>query len=154
MTECPRCHGANMMKTIFGSFKCPQCLYNGTKLKRKGKRNVFGVQKTYRSSGTISKKPKGRSGKKREQKTDPFPQYLQEDTTELIEIVTLRKTARTVRLTAIQALGEKADPRALELLMPFVDHQDMDFRRYARRAIESIDSRQKAPSTMQSQSPS
>lgn len=48
MTECPRCHGANMMKTIFGSFKCPQCLHNGVKLKRKGKgERVRGAENTY-----------------------------------------------------------------------------------------------------------
>ncbi len=60
MTECPRCHGVNMMKTIFGSFKCPQCLHNGTKLKRKGKRTVFGGQKTRRSGGTAPIKPRKR----------------------------------------------------------------------------------------------
>ena len=117
MTECPRCHGANMMKTIFGSFKCPQCLHNGTKLKRKGKRN---------------------SSKKREQKTDPFPQCLPEDTAELIEIVTLRKTARIAQLAAIRAMGEKDDPRVIELLSSMSSHPDMDFRRYVREANESI----------------
>lgn len=38
------------------------------------------------------------------------------------------------------AFGEKADPRAIELLSPFFAHQDMDFRRYAREAIEFIHS--------------
>jgi len=94
-----------MIKTIFGSFKCPQCLYNGTKLKRKGRRNVFGVQKTRRSDRTPSKTPRKRSSEKREQKTNPLPQCLQEDTAELIEIVTLRKTARTAQLAAIRAMG-------------------------------------------------
>jgi FOG: HEAT repeat len=150
MTECPRCHGANMMKTIFGSFKCPQCLYSGTGLKRKGKRNVFGMQKTRRSDETSSKKPRKRSSKEREQKTDSVPpQYLQKDSMELIEIVTLRKTARMARLTAIQALGEKADPRALDLLTSFLDHPDMDFRRYAREAIESIRSHQEKQNFIQ-----
>lgn len=129
-----------MMKTIFGSFKCPHCLYNGTKLKQKGKRHVFGVQKKRISSGATSKKPKRQTGRKREQKTDPFPQYRQENTTELIEIVTLRKMPRTAQLAAIRALGEKADPRAIELLSSFSNHPDMDFRRYAREAIESIHS--------------
>lgn len=27
MPECPRCHGASLVRTIFGTFKCPQCLY-------------------------------------------------------------------------------------------------------------------------------
>jgi len=27
MPECPRCHGAGLIRTIFGTFKCPQCLY-------------------------------------------------------------------------------------------------------------------------------
>ena len=27
MTKCPRCQGGNLVKTVFGTFKCPQCLY-------------------------------------------------------------------------------------------------------------------------------
>ena len=142
-----------MIKTIFGSFKCPQCLYNGTKLKRKGRRNVFGVQKTRRSDRTPSKTPRKRSSEKREQKTNPLPQCLQEDTAELIEIVTLRKTARTAQLAAIRALGESGDPRAIELLSSFSNHPDMDFRRYAREAIESINLQQMKQNTTKSRTP-
>ncbi|MDV4342835.1 hypothetical protein HL657_06540 [Methanoculleus sp. YWC-01] len=56
-----------------------------------------------------------------------------------MEIVT-RKTARTAQLAAIRALGESGDPRAIELLSSFSNHPDMDFRRYARKAIELIHS--------------
>ena len=27
MTQCPQCHGGDLVKTVFGTFKCPQCLY-------------------------------------------------------------------------------------------------------------------------------
>lgn len=150
MTECPRCHGANMMKTIFGSFKCPQCLHNGAKLKRKGERNVFGVQKTRRSGVTASKKPRKRSSTRREQKADPIHQYPRKDIWELIVIASLKNRRRSERLSAIQALGKRGDPQVIGLLMSFLDHQDMDFRRYARRAIESINSQQMKQNAMQS----
>jgi len=141
-----------MMKTIFGSFKCPQCLHNGVKLKRKGKGNVFGVQKTRISGVTASKKPRERSSTKREQKADPIHQYPQKDIQELIVIASPKNRRRSERLSAIQALGKRGDPQAIGLLMSFLDHQDMDFRGYARRAIESINLQQRKQNAMQSRS--
>lgn len=179
MTVCPRCHNANLVKTILGRCKCPQCLYERDRggppeiLKperyggdpdpdRKRQWQVHAMHEEYckRRKGEVRKgrvayhKKREEAGKKREQEnTRVFPQYLQEDTTELIKIITLRKTARIAQLAAIRALGEKGDPQVLELLSSFGDHPDMDFRRYARRAIESINSQQVKQNIIQSRTP-
>lgn len=179
MAVCPRCHSANLVKTILGRCKFPQRLFERDRggspelLKperfggdpdpdRKRQWQVHAMHEEFckrhkeeaRKGRVAYHKKREEAGKKREQEnTRVSPQYFQEDTTELIKIVTLRKTTRIAQLAAIRTLGEKGDPRALELLSSFGNHPDMDFRRYARRAIESINSQQVKQSIIQSLTP-
>ena len=137
MTVCPRCHNANLVKTIFGSFKCPECLYDGSR--RKLKQNLFGGQKARKSGEMGSKKSRKRSDKKQEAELTPIaPQYPGEDTAKLLEIITLRKGGRAAQLAAIRSLREGSDPRVIEMLSTLSNHPDMDFRRCAQETIESI----------------
>ncbi len=161
MPECPRCHVTNLVKTIFGSYKCPQCLYQGGKINplkpgRKTRRTHFNTRAKYGSkSQWYGEGPKRKHTRKarvmREQEADSvYHQYLQKDIVELIEIVSLKDKRRSERLTAIQALGEKGDLESIELLSSFLDHPDMDVRRFAREAIESINSQKMKQNIMQS----
>ena len=139
MPECPRCHGANLIKTVFGTFKCPQCLYEEGK---------FNPSLPIRKKGL---EPLA-TPKKRGQ-NPPSARYHYSSQSSLMKLIAAaseENKPRSARLSAIRALGEKRDPRALDLLMSFLDHQDIDFEEYARRAIESINSQQMKQNIMQS----
>lgn len=147
------------MKTAFGTFKCPRCLYDEGKfnppMPAKKNSDINSELHTKDDSSLGAKKAHwyGRGdGRKRRggaQKgsgikcaiqdiSDPLLHFTQKDVTELADIISSPATRRAARLAAIRALGRWGDPRALEVLSSFTNHPDIDNRRYAREAIESI----------------
>lgn len=164
MTKCPRCQGGSLVKTVFGTFKCPQCLYEegkfdppmpvrknsdvNSKLRKKDSPpptcfNAHQYLEDCREKEERRAQQRAEKKKRRAQDiSDPLLYFTQNDVTEditkLADIISSPATRRPARLAAIQALGRWGDPGVLELLTPLIDHQDMDIRRYAREAIESI----------------
>jgi len=57
------------------------------------------------------------------------------------------------RSETLPAMGEKDEPRVIELLSSMSSHPDIDFRRYAREAIESINLQQMKQNTTKSRTP-
>lgn len=172
------------MKTVFGTFKCPQCLYEegkfdppmpvrrdsdiNSKLRKKDSppptcfnaqqyletRREKEARRAQKRAVKEARRARRRAEReaRREQEISDSPHYftqkdVTEDPTKLADIISSPVTERAARFAAIQALGKWGDPRALELLTSLICHQDMDTRRYAREAIESIRLRHGAQSS-------
>lgn len=176
------------MKTIFGTFKCPQCLYEegkfdppifvrkdsnvNSKLRKKDSPPpaYFDAHQSLeerrerekRRAQKRAEREKIRTQKRAEKAmpraqkrsrvqcpvqdlSDPLRNTTQksvpEDIARVANIISSSATKRATRFIAIQTLGREGDPRALGLLKSLICHPDMDIRRYAREAIESIQSR-------------
>ena len=183
MTKCPQCHGGDLVKTVFGNFKCPQCLYEegkfdppmsvrknsdiNSKLRKKDSPppTCFNAHQYLEDCREKEKRRAQKRVEKEKRKaqrkvglqcaaqdiSDPLLYFTQkdvtEDTTKLADIISSPATRRVARLAAIRALGTWGDPSVLELLTPSIDYQDIDIRRYAHAAIESIQLRHGAQSS-------